>query len=62
MSYEQLKKLRPALFKRYCGVKPHMSPKMVEVYAKHLQQSRRKRWRCSSVIETGVAIFLFAML
>ncbi|MDT5270162.1 MAG: hypothetical protein QOH49_2348, partial [Acidobacteriota bacterium] len=22
MSYEQIKDLRPALFKRYCGVKP----------------------------------------
>jgi hypothetical protein len=45
MSYEQLKKLRPALFKRYCGVKPHTFQKMVEVYAKHLQKSRRKPGR-----------------
>lgn len=45
MSYAQLKKLRPALFKRYCGVKPHTFQKMVEVYTQHLQKSRRKPGR-----------------
>ena len=45
MSYEQLKKLRPTLFKRYCGVKPHTFQKMVELYARHLHKSRRKAGR-----------------
>ena len=45
MSYEHLKKLRPALFKRYCGVKPHTFQKMVELYSQHLQKSRRKTGR-----------------
>jgi hypothetical protein len=45
MSYEQIKKLRPAEFKRYCGVKPHTFQKMVEVYSKHLHQIRIKSGR-----------------
>lgn len=45
MSYEQIKKLRPVEFKRYCGVKPHTFQKMVEVFSEHLQQSRRKPGR-----------------
>jgi len=45
MSYEQLKKLRPVDFKRYCGVKPHTFQKMVEVFSGHLQKTRRKPGR-----------------
>ena len=45
MSYEQLKKLRPVDFKRYCGVKPHTFQKMVEVYAERLNQTRIKPGR-----------------
>jgi len=45
MSYEQIKKLRPVDFKRYCGVKPHTFQKMVEVFAEHLKKTRRKPGR-----------------
>lgn len=45
MSYEQLKKLRPVEFKRYCGVKPHTFHKMVEVFSEHRQKTRRKPGR-----------------
>ncbi len=42
MSYEQLKHLPPAEFKRYCGVQPKTFAKMVEVVSDHLQAARRK--------------------
>jgi hypothetical protein len=45
MSYEQIKDLRPALFKRYCGVKPATFQKMVAVVADHLAESRTKTGR-----------------
>ena len=45
MSYEQIKDLRPALFKRYCGVKPETFHKMVEVLSDHLSQMRAKPGR-----------------
>ena len=45
MSYEQIKDLRPALFKRYCGVKPETFQKMVEVVSDHLSQMRVKTGR-----------------
>lgn len=41
MSYEQVKDLRPAEFKRYCGVEPETFRRMVEVVANHLRQQRR---------------------
>lgn len=41
MSYEQVKDLPPAQFKRYCGVLPQTFQKMVEVVSKHLIQKRR---------------------
>jgi Helix-turn-helix of DDE superfamily endonuclease len=45
MSYEQIKNLRPALFKRYCGVKPETFRKMVEVVSHHLEKTRIKTGR-----------------
>ena len=45
MSYEQIKKLRPVDFKRYCGVKPHTFHKMVEVFSQHLAKKRIKAGR-----------------
>lgn len=45
MSYEQIKKLRPVDFKRYCGVKPHTFQKMIEVYSDHLNRTRCKPGR-----------------
>ncbi len=45
MSYEQIKDLRPALFKRYCGVKPATFQKMVAVVSDHLAESRIKTGR-----------------
>ena len=45
MSYEQIKDLRPALFKRYCGVKPDTFQKMVTVVSDHLAQTRIKTGR-----------------
>ena len=45
MSYEQIKDLRPALFKRYCGVKPETFQKMVTVVSDHLAKTRVKMGR-----------------
>jgi len=45
MSYEQIKDLPPALFKRYCGVKPETFQKMVAVVSEHLAESRIKTGR-----------------
>lgn len=45
MSYEQIKDLRPALFKRYCGVKPATFHQMVTVVSDHLAEKRIKTGR-----------------
>ena len=45
MSYEQIKDLQPALFKRYCGVKPDTFHKMVGVVSDHLAETRIKTGR-----------------
>jgi hypothetical protein len=41
MSYEQVKDLPPAEFKRYCGVQPETFRRMVEVVSNHLRKKRR---------------------
>lgn len=45
MSYEHLKDLRPALFKRYCGVKPETFQKIVTVVSNYLAETRIKTGR-----------------
>lgn len=45
MSYEQIKDLRPALFKRYSGVKPETFQQMVAVVSDHLASNRIKTGR-----------------
>ena len=45
MSYEQVKELSPADFKRYCGVRPETFRRMVEVVSHRLAKSRRKPGR-----------------
>jgi len=45
MSYEQIKDLRPAGFKRYCGVEPETFRHMVEVVSNRLTRRRRKTGR-----------------
>lgn len=45
MSYEQIKDLRPADFKRYCGVEPETFRRMVEVVSQRLTKERRKTGR-----------------
>jgi Helix-turn-helix of DDE superfamily endonuclease len=45
MSYEQIKGLRPALFKRYCGVKPETFQKMGAIVSDHLARTRIKTGR-----------------
>jgi hypothetical protein len=45
MSYEQIKDLRPALFKRYCGVKPETFQRMVTLVSLHLSHRRIKSGR-----------------
>jgi hypothetical protein len=45
MSYEQIKDLRPADFKRYCGVEPDTFRRMVEVVSNRLAKSHRKTGR-----------------
>lgn len=45
MSYQQIKDLCPADFKRYCGVEPETFKRMVELVSKHLIKKRRKTGR-----------------
>src|SRR5215210_3985750 len=45
MSYEQIKDLRPAEFKRYCGVEPETFQRMVELVSKGMTRMRRKAGR-----------------
>jgi hypothetical protein len=45
MSYEQIKDLRPAEFKRYCGVEPEIFQRMVELVSNRLTKKRRKMGR-----------------
>jgi len=45
MSYEQIKDLRPAEFKRYCGVEPDTFSRMVELVSNRLTKQRRKTGR-----------------
>jgi predicted transcriptional regulator len=45
MSYDQIKDLRPAEFKRYCGVEPETFQRMVELVSNHLTKKRRKTGR-----------------
>lgn len=45
MSYEQIKDLRPAEFKRYCGVEHETFDRMVEIVSNHLAKKRRKTGR-----------------
>lgn len=45
MSYEQIKNLRPALFKRHCGVKPETFEKMVSVVSDSIQKNQIKSGR-----------------
>ncbi len=49
MSYEQIKDLQPALFKRYCGVKPETFHKMVALVSDHLTETRIKTGRPSKL-------------
>lgn len=41
MSYEQIKDLRPADFKRYCGVEPETFRRMVELVSNRLSRRRK---------------------
>jgi hypothetical protein len=45
MSYEKIKDLRLAGFKRYCGVEPETFHRMVEVVSHWLTKQRRKTGR-----------------
>ena len=45
MSYERIKDLRPADFKRYCGVEPETFQRMVELVSRRLTRTRRKAGR-----------------
>src|SRR5918911_3453080 len=45
MSYEQIKGLCPAEFKRYCGVEPDTFQRMVELVSRRLTKERRKTGR-----------------
>ncbi len=45
MSYEQIKDLPPALFKRHCGVKPDTFQQLVATISDHLAQTRVKTGR-----------------
>lgn len=59
MSYDKIKDLQPALFKRYCGVKPDTFHKMVAVVSDHLRTIRVKTGRPSKLaIEDQVLMTL----
>lgn len=45
MSYEQIKDLSPALFKRHCGVTPDTFQQMVATISDHLAHTRAKTGR-----------------
>lgn len=45
MSYEQIKNLSPALFKRHCGVKPETFQKMVSLVSDSIQKNQIKSGR-----------------
>jgi hypothetical protein len=45
MFYEDLKKLRPVEFKRYCGVKPKTFERMVAAVGDYQEKRRRKSGR-----------------
>ena len=45
MSYEQIKDLRPAEFKRYCGVEPDTFRRMAELVSNRLTKMRRRTGR-----------------
>src|SRR5947209_1090543 len=45
MSYEQIKDLRPAEFKRYCGVEPETFRRMVDLVSNRLTKQRRQTGR-----------------
>jgi hypothetical protein len=45
MSYEQIKDLRPADFKRYCGVEPETFQRMVGLVSRRLTKERCKTGR-----------------
>lgn len=45
MSYEKIKDLRPALFKRHCGVKPDTFEKMVALVSDSIQKNQIKSGR-----------------
>ena len=42
MSYEQIKDLHPAEFKRYCGVEPETFQRVVELLSHRLIKKRRQ--------------------
>jgi hypothetical protein len=50
MSYKQIKDLRPAEFKRYCGVEPETFKRMVELVFNRLAKKRRKSGRPPKLI------------
>jgi hypothetical protein len=50
MSYEQVKDLQPADFKRYCGVQPETFRRMVEVVSSRLAKRRRKTGRPTKLL------------
>jgi hypothetical protein len=50
MSYEQVKDLSPAEFKRYCGVRPETFRQMVEVVSSHLSRKRRVSGRPTKLL------------
>ena len=45
MSYEQIKDLRPALFKRYCGIKPETFHKMAAIVVGQKEASKAAQAR-----------------
>src|SRR5215212_801356 len=59
MSYEQVKDLPPAEFKRYCGVRPETFRRMAEVVSGHLSRKRRVSGRPTKLsVEDQVSMTL----
>src|SRR5947199_272007 len=50
MSYETIKTLSPAHFKRYCGVQPETFQRMCEVARAELKRTKKKRHTIKSQV------------
>ena len=58
MTYEQLKQLKPAAFKRRCGVHPETFEQMVEVLRPELDRRGKRGGQCKLSVEDQLLVVL----